>query len=47
MGVKDQARYVILVGRNKRVGDDLLKRWIAQRVLGCYTFLLKFGGKPG
>ena len=47
VGFQDQARHVILIGRNERVSDNFLKWHIGQRELGRDAFLLGPGGQPG
>jgi hypothetical protein len=45
--LKNQARDIILLRRNKRVGNNFLKRHIGQGVLGRHPLLLRLGRKPG
>ena len=47
MGLKDQAGDVILLGRDERVGDNLLKRHIGQRELGRHALLLRLRRQAG
>src|SRR5882757_1395497 len=47
VGLKDQARNVILLRRDERVGYNFLKLHIGQSKLGCHALLLRSGRKAG